>query len=367
MFAAGLGVSLLLVKGIYANAGGKADVATLAQEFNVPEPKVKSILAFNPVGRADPIVEDLLSHSSAQLGLENVAAPLHAATPITEPASRRLKMLPPSKFAGDREHDVNDAIFHFETYLLQSGFPRESWAIYGMSLLEKQALSTYISYAQPLNRSVTWDEFKACLCTAFARPDRELSARKTLFAGEVKQNSSVADYLRRFRQIVARCGTSPDSQSLRDLFWQNLKPNVRDKCRIDPLTGKYWATFEALADHTVLFDSQTFESSAPAPSRFRSSKPVALNAVSSPATRGRSTQPHRNSRGGSGSQGAGGSGKAGHGKRSASKDAERSSPKQCRGLEGGQCEATHHVDKDGRDFYKMHNPKCKYHPNNKQQ
>jgi hypothetical protein len=177
---------------------------------------------------------------------------------------------------------VNDALFTFEAYLMQSGYPRESWANYAMSLLERQALSTYISYAQPLARPITWEEFRACLCTAYARPDRELSARKTLFAGEIKHTSSVADYLRRFRQIVARCGKVPDSQSLRDLFWQNLKPNIRDKCRIDPLTGKYWDTFEALADHTVLFDSQSCDGQTPTPNhkgKFHHHKSAALKSV----------------------------------------------------------------------------------------
>ena len=90
-------------------------------------------------------------------------------------------------------------------------------------------------------------------------PDRELASRKSLFAGEVKQMTSVFDYLRRFRQILARCGTVPDTQSLRDLFWQGLKPLVKEKCRIDPLTGRFWTSFETLADHTVMFDAQTYD------------------------------------------------------------------------------------------------------------
>ena len=163
-------------------------------------------------------------------------------------ASKRPKMLAPAKFSGDKDTDVSDFLFTVESYLTQSGYAREDYAVCAMGLLEKQALSTYIAFAQPLARPITWEEFKNCLSIAYARPDRELASRKSLFGGEVTQTTSVADYLRRFRQVLARCGTSPDPQSLGDLFWKNLKPAIREKCRIDPQTGKFWTSFEAMAE-----------------------------------------------------------------------------------------------------------------------
>ncbi len=76
--------------------------------------------------------------------------------------------------------------------------------------------------------------------------------------------------------------------------WQNLKPCVKDKCSIDPLAGKYQATFEALADHTVMYDSQTFDNSAsPFWGKPRSNHVAALKGASSHAAlQNHSKKPH---------------------------------------------------------------------------
>jgi hypothetical protein len=305
---------------------------------------------------------------------------VQAVQDLPAPDHKRLKMLPPAKFSGDRDADVNDSIFTFETYLSQSGFPRTSWANYAMSLLEKQALTTYISYAQPLGRPITWDEFKACLLLAYAKPDRELAARKSLFGGEVKHTSSVADYLRRFRQVVARCGTSPDSQSLRDLFWQNLKSNIREKCRIDPLTGRFWTTFEAMSDHCVMFDSQNFESPvSPFSPRFKghhSSTPSLKAANVPPHAQGRKSDGGQSplARGGPGGRGGGrGGGRDSTGSGRGRGAAANSGDKHGRQppVDGVQCKGRDNVNRmctaiASRGEFKDHIIGCPFHSHNKQ-
>lgn len=314
--------------------------------------------------------EGVLSEGAARLA----PAPqnlLVGGAPDSDRVPKRPKPIAPAKFGGDKDTDISDFIFTAESYLSQSGFAREDWSACAMGLLEKQALSTYIAFAQPLGRAISWDEFKNCLSTAYARPDREIAARKSLFNSEVRQVSSVADYLRRFRQVIARCGTAPDSQSLGDLFWNNLKPHIRDKCRIDPKTGRFWTSFEAMAEHTVLFDSQNYEPSSNNLSRFRGNKNAALKAVAAPFPSKQNVEARKTSRGGnsyggggpSRVKGKGGGNYEGHG---GHRDKKRRGPpglepphNGCDGFKGRYGTCTARWD---RNHYADHTPGCDYAP-----
>ena len=44
-------------------------------------------------------------------------------------ASKRPKMLAPAKFSGDKDTDVSDFLFTVESYLTQSGYAREDYAV----------------------------------------------------------------------------------------------------------------------------------------------------------------------------------------------------------------------------------------------
>ena len=168
----------------------------------------------------------------------------------------------------------------------------------------------------------------------------------------------MADYLRRFRQVLARCGTSPDPQSLGDLFWKNLKPAIREKCRIDPQTGKFWTSFEAMAEHTVLFDSQNYEPSTTNPSRFRGSKAASIKAVAAAAPPPKQDNRRSSGGGGGSNRGERAGGKGGGDRSDPKKRARTDRPHPgCDGLKNGRCNANWVVN-----HYENHTPGCDYAP-----
>lgn len=153
---------------------------------------------------------------------------------------------------------IEDVLFGFESYLLGSGVPQSQWAVVAMHLLDKKALSTWISFAQPLhNRGQvpSWEQFRSTLCSAFAHPDRQLAARQELLS--VRQRTSVAEYVQRVRILVNRAGApAPSDADLMLYFWRGLKSHIQDQSKVDPRTGAFWTSFESLARHAVLVDNQ---------------------------------------------------------------------------------------------------------------
>ena len=56
--------------------------------------------------------------------------------------------------------------------------------------------------------------------------------------------------------LLARAGPPPNPHDLTLMYWRGLKQTIRDQSQVDPRTGKFWDSFEALAQHTVTIDSQ---------------------------------------------------------------------------------------------------------------
>jgi hypothetical protein len=177
--------------------------------------------------------------------------------PSVAPHSLRLPQ--PNKFSGeDNDEDIEDALFTFENYLRGTGVARENWPLAAMNLLDGKARSTWIAFAQPMQaegKSPTWEQFCDTLTTAFALEDRQLSATSQLHT--IKQaGRSVTDYLRAFRLLVAWSGVPPVDRDLLIFYWNGLNKSVQDDNKLDPTTGAYWVTFEALAKHTVTISTQ---------------------------------------------------------------------------------------------------------------
>ena len=153
---------------------------------------------------------------------------------------------------------IEDVLFGFESYLIGSGVPPAQWAVVAMHLLDKKALSTWISFAQPLHNQgqvPTWEQFKSTLCSAFAHPDRQLAARQELLS--VRQRNTVAEYVQRVRILVNRAGAPPPSDAdLMLYFWKGLKSHIQDQSKVDPRTGAFWTSFESLSRHAILVDTQ---------------------------------------------------------------------------------------------------------------
>ncbi len=199
------------------------------------------------------------------------------ARPALLPArARPLRMPQPAKFSGERSDEViEDVLFSFENYLDGIGAPRDRWPTVAMQLLEKKALAAYIAFAQPLQSAgvaPTWEQFKGLLSQTYSHPDRQLASRQLLL--QVSQTGSVSEYLQHVRLLVSRAGLpAPTDRDLLLLYWQGLKPHIRDQCKVDPTTGAFWATFESLARHTVTVDNQRIPSAARSENHFRRKKP----------------------------------------------------------------------------------------------
>ena len=170
----------------------------------------------------------------------------------------KIKVPQPGKYTGDDKDNVDDAIFTLENYLSGNRIPRADWPSVAMPLLSGKALSTWIAFAQPMhraNQTPTWDQFVDTLTQAFGKPDRQLAARQQLL--DIRQIGSVQEYLQRMRMLITRAGSPKSSDyDLMLLYWNGLKPEVRESAKVNPQTGKFWENFQSLTEHTLLIDLQ---------------------------------------------------------------------------------------------------------------
>lgn len=215
-----------------------------------PGPGVPWVHPTIPTGPAAP---PLMDPAVSEISSEHTDA-----NPVVATKSK-LKIPQPAKFTGEnKEEDVEDYLFSFENYLEGTGVARDRWATVGMHLLDKLALRTYITYAKPLQAAgtpITWETFRHSLTSAFAHPDRQLSARQQLL--QVSQTTSVIAYVQHVRMLLARAGLpAPTDRDLTLVYWRGLKQHIRDQSQVDPTTGRFWESFDNLVKHTVTIDTQ---------------------------------------------------------------------------------------------------------------
>ena len=139
----------------------------------------------------------------------------HDAVRHTEGGSK-TKVPQPAKFSGEDRDVVEDVIFTFENYLSGNKVPRSEWPSVAMPLLSGKALSVWIAFAQPLQErrvTPTWDQFVEVLSQAFAKPDRQLAARRALL--DIKQTSSVQEFLQRMHLALqdTYCSVKKDKRA----------------------------------------------------------------------------------------------------------------------------------------------------------
>ena len=73
---------------------------------------------------------------------------------------------------------------------------------------------------------LAWSDFKSELVDAFVDIDHELKLRRKL--ASLRQQSSVANYVKQFRQTILELGHSaPDDAALLFMFMEGLKPDVQ--------------------------------------------------------------------------------------------------------------------------------------------
>ena len=196
-------------------------------------------------------VQDILQNSNGFLSDEEEAPPKGAAAGsgfnIPKASSRGPKVPTPTKYSG--RTSLDDTLFAFESYLMGNGVPKEHWALHAGNLLEGQALQTYTSFAKPLGRTPTWEEFKECL-SAFQRPDVAFQARKELHT--IQQSGSVREYLQRFNLLIGQSGNPPPTEQDKIMmFWNGLKTPVQQMNAVDPITGIFWESFSKLSSQVL--------------------------------------------------------------------------------------------------------------------
>lgn len=97
----------------------------------------------------------------------------------------------------------------------------------------------------------TWDGpdgFKRCLLEGFDVAEPESLARVKL--DSLKQTTTIDAYLRAFKALCTQIRKMGDGERIHR-FLTGLKPALRDKVKVDPVTKKNWSTFSALAAYAV--------------------------------------------------------------------------------------------------------------------
>ncbi len=57
------------------------------------------------------------------------------------------------------------------------------------------------------------------------------------------------------RSLVTRGAPQTSDTDLLLIFWQGLKPAIREQARVDPRTGTWWSEFEDLVKHCLAIDT----------------------------------------------------------------------------------------------------------------
>ena len=102
----------------------------------------------------------------------------------------------------------------------------------------------------------TWETFCKSLRDAFAAPNKEFNARMQL--RRVKQlDKSAVEYVRRVRSLIASITSEPPSMKEQILaLYDGMNPAVQQKAAVDPHTGKFWESFDALASYIIALETQ---------------------------------------------------------------------------------------------------------------
>ena len=69
---------------------------------------------------------------------------------------------------------------------------------------------------------------------------------------------SAVDYVRRVHSFIASIASDPPSQQEQIIaLYDGLHPTVQMKAAVDPHTGTFWASFDALASYVISLDTQS--------------------------------------------------------------------------------------------------------------
>ncbi|KAJ9527526.1 hypothetical protein QJQ45_025744 [Haematococcus lacustris] len=150
-----------------------------------------------------------------------------------------------------------------------------------------KALQAWLAVAQPmraLGTKPTWENLADTMAKSFVHINIPVEARKALYS--IRQQTRTSEYLRHFRLLLARVTEpKPADADLLNFYYTGLKQTLRDQCKLNPKTGRFWDNFEELADFTLQIDLHSRIASAMQahlPVRTVAVVPVAVAAAAAP-------------------------------------------------------------------------------------
>ncbi|KAJ9515258.1 hypothetical protein QJQ45_002388 [Haematococcus lacustris] len=180
--------------------------------------------------------------------------PVPQQTQDTRPPSIKPKHPPP--FSGADKQIWEDFKFQFESYLDTCRVPKQDWPDHVLNMLEGKALQAWLAVAQPmraLGTKPTWEILADTMAKSFVHINIPVGARKALYS--IRQQTRTSEYLRHFRLLLARVTEpKPADADLLNFYYTGLKQTLRDQCKLNPKTGRFWDNFEELADFTLQID-----------------------------------------------------------------------------------------------------------------
>jgi hypothetical protein len=157
----------------------------------------------------------------------------------------------------DGTGSADDRLFIFENYLKGSKNPEADWVLHAQPLLAA-ALSAWVAVAKSAPAPVPWSLFRQTMLGAFATQDAAMQARKKLHKIRQTPGETAMEYVRRFRLLIAQLGAAAPAESDM-ILWVHagLNEKLKSAALVDPKTGTFWTSFEALCNTSGVIRDRT--------------------------------------------------------------------------------------------------------------
>jgi hypothetical protein len=268
-----------------ATAAAQAAAAQARQEAIAAEERAQTAEALHQsvaeqLGRSDAVIAGMQGEGGGGRAASRVAAarPVNgvaAARPVNGVAAAampgngavaavgtdvsKLVNKPPAYSGVTSGRNFEDWLLKMQQYLAVTGAAVSSHVALAATYLEGEALRWWSARSVSLQREgqnvASMEVFVDALRERFAYKNPEVQARNRLLG--LKQGSmSVTDYINEFDSCYNHL-PSWDEQEKVHKFLSGLNKTWKERCWINPLTGKRWTTYYPLANHLVSLLSET--------------------------------------------------------------------------------------------------------------
>ncbi|DBA72074.1 TPA: hypothetical protein ACH3X2_010804 [Trebouxia sp. C0005] len=153
----------------------------------------------------------------------------------------------------DSSADISRWLLRTEEYLTLMNYDLSIWSVVAAQFLGRAPRDLWDSFKAEngLVTAYPWPEFKARCIATFNLHDMEKQAFTKLMS--LRQIASVAEY-KAAHDVLAAKSKLPTAQRL--IYWeQDLKPEIRAECKLDPLTHTAYANLAAAQTAALAVDS----------------------------------------------------------------------------------------------------------------